>query len=220
MEPWVLRCQAEIWKRWGQEVGVTAGRGLGGLSFLSGNSRKAGVQRSGIPGFTTSKPVRGPGPRKGLLTLFGSWLLFSPTSHVPLLLTVTTSNNSSSRNMLCHFMLNSYYFLCLEICFYFFAWRTRLFQNQTMMLPTLIPINALEYHPGTNTQNGNWLKTEVIYPMLAHSRPAIHVSDKCVEGCIWIGVYLTFLWLGCWHSSAVPRLISRALAVLPHSEEC
>ena len=46
---------------------------LGGLSFLSGNGREAGVQRSGIPGFTTSKPLRGPGiPRKGLLTLFGS----------------------------------------------------------------------------------------------------------------------------------------------------
>ena len=46
---------------------------LGGLSFPSGNSRKAGVQRSGIPGFTTSKPLRGPGiTRKGLLTLFGS----------------------------------------------------------------------------------------------------------------------------------------------------
>lgn len=43
------------------------------LTVLPGNDRKAGVQRSGILRFATSKPLRGPWHhQKGSLTLFGS----------------------------------------------------------------------------------------------------------------------------------------------------
>lgn len=82
--PGVLDVKPKYEERDGEQQEEEVSKRLGGLSYLAGNNIKTGVQKPGILGFVTSKLLEDPGTtrKKGSLTLFGSQLHFSPTSHV------------------------------------------------------------------------------------------------------------------------------------------